>query len=285
MAEPAHETPHQPYGPPYAPAGPLRAYLVLAGAWVRAAWSYRTSFLLLLVARILISGIDFLAVLVMFTHIDTLGGFDLAAVALLYGLSGLALGFADLVAGNAERLGRRVRDGTLDAMLVRPVSPLVQVCADQFALPRVGRVVQAALVLGWALSAVDVDWDVSRVLVLGSTVIAGATIFTAIFVAGAAYQFVAGDASEAMNVFTYGGAALTQYPLTIFPIEVVRGVTFVVPIAFVNWYPVLYVLDLPDPFGLPGWLRLAAPLVALVTAVLAAGAWRWGLRRYRSTGS
>lgn len=270
---------------PYVPAGSVRAYLVLAGAWVRASWSYRTSFLLLLIAQLLITGIDFVAVLVMFTHVDTLGGFGLAEVALLYGLSGMALGVADLVAGNAERLGRRVRDGTLDAMLVRPVSPLVQVCADQFALRRIGRVAQAGVVLAWALVALDVDWSPARVLVLVSTLVAGSVIFTAIFVVGAAYQFLAGDASEAMNAFTYGGNTLTQYPLTIFPAEVIRAVTFVVPLAFVNWYPVLYVLDAPEPLGLPGWVRLASPLVAVVTALLAAWAWRAGLRRYRSTGS
>jgi len=270
---------------PYRPVGPVRGYLALAGAWVRAGWTYRTSFLLLLLAQLVAAGIDFAAVLVMFTHIDTLGGFGLAEVALLYGLSGLALGVADLVAGNAERLGRRVRDGTLDAMLVRPLSPLVQVCADQFALRRLGRVVQAGVVLGWALLAVDVDWSLPRVLVLLGTVVAGSVIFTAIFVVGSAYQFLAGDASEAMNAFTYGGNTLTQYPLTIFPTEVVRGVTFVIPLAFVNWYPVLYVLDAPDPLGLPDWVRLASPAVALVMAGLAAWAWRAGLRRYRSTGS
>ncbi len=58
-----------------------------------------------------------------------------------------------------------------------------------------------------------------------------------------------------------------------------------VPLAFVNWYPVLYVLGESDPFGLPDWVRLASPVVALVMAVLAAWAWRAGLRRYRSTGS
>jgi len=46
--------------------------------------------------------------------------------------------------------------------------------------------------------------------------IAGTAIFCAIFVLGAAFQFVSGDASEVMNAFTYGGNFLTQYPPTIF---------------------------------------------------------------------
>jgi ABC-2 type transport system permease protein len=59
----------------------------------------------------------------------------------------------------------------------------------------------------------------------------------------------------------------------------------VVPLAFVSYYPVLFVLDKPVPLGLPPWTGLLSPLVAAVVAVLAGIAWRAGIRRYRSTGS
>jgi ABC-2 type transport system permease protein len=87
------------------------------------------------------------------------------------------------------------------------------------------------------------------------------------------------------NAFTYGGDAMTQYPLTIYPVEVVKAMTFVVPVAFVNWYPALFVLDLPDPYGLPAALRFLSPVAAAVVCLLAALAWRAGVRHYRSTGS
>lgn len=57
------------------------------------------------------------------------------------------------------------------------------------------------------------------------------------------------------------------------------------PIAFVNWYPSLFILDRPDPLGLPTAMQFASPLAALVLCLLAALAWRTGVRRYRSTGS
>ncbi len=87
------------------------------------------------------------------------------------------------------------------------------------------------------------------------------------------------------NAFTYGGNTLTQYPLTVFPKEVVASLTFVLPLAFVNWYPALYVLDRSDPFGFPDWLRFASPVAALALGVLSALVWRTGVRRYSSTGS
>ena len=64
-----------------------------------------------------------------------------------------------------------------------------------------------------------------------------------------------------------------------------RGATFVVPLAFVNWIPALHVLGLPSPIGLPAWTAFLSPLVAFAVCVPAGLAWRAGLRSYRSTGS
>lgn len=266
-------------------ADSLHAFWVIAGAWVRASMTYPASFWTMTVGQALITLVDFVAIMIMFGHIDRLGGFTLPQVAVLYGLSCFALGVADLLVGNAEMLGRRVRDGSFDAMLVRPVAPLVQVAADQFALRRLGRISQAVLVLGWALLASDIDWTLPKIAVLVATLVSGSVIFCAIFVLGSAFQVLAGDASEVMNAFTYGGNTLTQYPLSIYPSEVVKGVTFIVPLAFVNWYPALYVLGVDDPFGLPQGLQYASPVAAVLAAGVAALGWRAGVRRYRSTGS
>ena len=61
--------------------------------------------------------------------------------------------------------------------------------------------------------------------------------------------------------------------------------TFVIPVAFVNWYPCLYLLDREDPFGFPAWFALAPPVVGALLFGVAALAWRTGVRRYTSTGS
>jgi len=263
----------------------LRAYALIVAMWVRSTMAYRTSFLIMAFGNFAVNVLDFVAIALMFSHIDTLGGFTLAEVAFLYGTSGTAFGLADLALGSMERVGRRIRDGTLDTLLVRPVPILAQVAADRFALRRLGRIVQGALLLGWSLTRLDIDWTADRVVLVPLMLLSGAVIFGAVFVLGGAFQFWAKDASEVQNSFTYGGTTMLQYPPTVFADELLRGVTFVIPLAFVNWLPALYVLGRPNPLGLPGWIGFAAPLVALGCAALAGLAWRAGLRTYQSTGS
>ncbi|SHK92856.1 ABC-2 type transport system permease protein [Actinacidiphila paucisporea] len=270
---------------PGAVAESVRAYRLVVGMWMRSTMAYRASFVMTALGNLAATALDFVTIVLMFSHIHALGGFTLPEIALLYGTASTSFGLADLLAGSLDRLGERVRDGTFDTLLLRPAPVLAQVAADRFALRRLGRVTQGVLVLGWSLPRVDVHWTVVNVALLPVTLLAGAAIFCAVFVAGGAFQFWAGDAAQVQNSVTYGGATLLQYPPGIFSRELLRGVTFVVPLAFVNWLPCLRMLGRPDPLGLPGWVDFAGVPVALLCCALAGVVWRAGVRSYRSTGS
>ncbi|MFD3325726.1 ABC transporter permease [Streptomyces sp. NPDC058701] len=263
----------------------VRGYGLIVAMWIRSTMTYRTSFFLSTFGNAAITLLDFVAIAIMFSHVDVLGGFTLPEVALLYGSCSASLGLADLLLGNTDRIGSRIRDGSLDTMLVRPVPVLAQVAADRFALRRLGRMAQGLGLLAWAVSALDLEWTVGKVLLVPVMITAGAAIFGAVMVAGAAFQFLAGDAAEVQNSFTYGGCTMLQYPPTVFGKDLLRGVTFIVPLAFVNWLPALYLLGRPDPLGLPQWAAFVSPLVAFAVFLPASLAWRAGVRSYRSTGS
>nr|WP_084718849.1 ABC transporter permease [Streptacidiphilus carbonis] len=253
--------------------------------WLRASLAYRASFWITTVGNGVTSLLDFVVIAVMFQHTTVLGGWTLPQVAFLYGTSGLTLGLADLLVGSLDQLGQRVRDGSVDTVLVRPAAALAQLGADRFALRRAGRVVQNLLVLGWSLLELRLDWTLPKLLVMAVLVVCGTVIFGSVFVAGAAFQFFATDAAEVQNSVTYGGATMLQYPPSVFARDLVRGAVYGIPLAFVNWLPALYLLGVPDPVGVPGWFRFASPLAALLCATAAGLAWRAGIRSYRSTGS
>ncbi|WP_405021437.1 ABC transporter permease [Kitasatospora sp. NBC_00070] len=257
----------------------------MAGMWTRSTMAYRTSFVLMLTASTAVTALDFVVLLLMFQHTDQLGGWSLGELGFLYGTSSFALGTANLLVGSVDALGERIRSGTLDTMLIRPAPALAQVCAERFSLRRVGRPVQAAVILGWSLTRVQVTWTADRVLLLAVLLVCGSVIFGALFIGFSTVQFWWGEASEFQNSFTYGGATMLQYPPTIFAKELVAGTVFGLPLAFVNWLPALHILGKPDPLGLPEAFRFASPLAALLCVLAAGLAWRAGLRAYRGTGN
>jgi ABC-2 type transport system permease protein len=136
-----------------------------------------------------------------------------------------------------------------------------------------------------AIALLDRDWRPDKVAVLVLALASGVAIYFSIFVAGAAYSFWTVQGTEVVNVFTNGGQFVTSYPLDAYAGWLRRTLTFVFPLAFVGYYPALYVLDRPAPLGLPDWTRLLSPLIAALFVLLAARAWSAGVRRYVSTGS
>ncbi|MGW5876748.1 ABC transporter permease [Nocardiopsis terrae] len=263
----------------------LRAYVLLAWTWCRAVAQYPMALSLLTFGVALSSLAEMGAVAVVFGHAGTLAGFSVHEGLLVYALAATAFGTADFLMGSVERLGEHIRSGGFDTMLVRPVPPLVQLATDQFSPRRLGKAVPALVVLVFVLAVCDVDWTAGRVLMLPVLVVSGVVICCSVWLLGGCLQFFVLDARQAANSLTYGGQALTEYPVAIYGRSLVRAVTFVVPLAFVSWQPALYLLDRPDPTGLPGVLRFLGPLVAVVLALAAALVWRLGLRHYRSTGS
>ncbi|MES0832300.1 ABC transporter permease [Nocardiopsis tropica] len=264
---------------------PVRAYVLLAWTWCRALAQYPASLAMMTLSTALGAFAEMGAVFVVFGHAGEVSGFGMAEGLLIAGMATTAFACADMVMGMVEVLGRHIRTGSLDVMLVRPVPPLVQMATDRFAPRRLGRIVPGSAVTVVALAACDIDWSVGKVLMLPVLLVSATAICCAIWVIGACLQFFVADAREAANSITYGGQALTEYPMAIYPKNVVRAATFVLPLAFVTWQPALYLLDRPDPTGLPESLRFATPFVAVALCAVAAACWRFGLRHYRSTGS
>ncbi len=259
-------------------------YARLVHGRVRSQLEYRLSFALQLLGTTLIALLDFVAILVIFENVPALGGWSIAEVALLYAIASISFAFTDLMIGHLDLLPNMIRDGTFDLVLVRPLPSLMQVVASDFSLRRLGKAVQGIGVLAYALAQLDVEWSLGKAAMIPLAVAAGSMIYAGVWVALATVAFWIVDAIEFVNAFTYGGNFLSQYPLNVFA-RWLRGlVIFVVPLAFVAYFPALYVLGKDDALGLPDALRFSSPLVA-VAAMLAAGAlWRVAIRHYRSAG-
>jgi ABC-2 type transport system permease protein len=206
-------------------------------------------------------------------------------VALLYGISGIAFSFTDMVIGHlGVFLPEQIRTGNFDLILLRPRGTLLQVLTADFQLRRLGKAAQAGAVLAYALTRLDIDWTVGRALMLAVTIVSGAFILAGVWIIAMCIVFWAIEGSETSNAFTYGGQFLAQYPITVYERWLRRLLAYAVPMAFISYFPALYIIGKPDPLGAPHWLRFSAPLVAVIVCASARLVWRFALRHYRSAG-
>ena len=263
----------------------VRLYPRLISAQIRSQMQYRASFVAEVVGNFLITSLDFIALAILLTRFAVIGAWTLAEVTLLYGMSAVSFSLAELVVGDFDRFDYLVVRGEFDRVLIRPLGVVFQMMTGAFPLRRFGRMAQGVLALAIAFYLLHPIWPLEKWLFLMVALAAGSLFFMAIFIVGATTAFWTPQTAELANIFTYGGNFMTSYPMHIYE-EWMRSVfTFVIPMAFINYYPALYLLDRPDPFGLPAWTPFLSPLVSGTVLVVSLAIWRFGVRHYQSTGS
>jgi ABC-2 type transport system permease protein len=265
----------------------LLIYRRLIGVQIRSQMSYRASFFMEAFGTGLITLTEYASLALVFTRFDNLGGWSLGQIAFLYGLAELAFGIMDMVFGGFDpgHFGFQVRRGTFDQILLRPLNITMQVLGSEFTLRRIGKIVVSILIFMTALNLAPVAWTPAKVVLTILVVISQVFFFGGLFIIGATITFWTVDSIEAINIFTYGGSYMISHPMHIFPDMMRRFFTFIIPAAVLNYYPAMYILEIPDPTGMPDWTAFLAPVSGLFLFSVAYAFWRFGINHYQSTGT
>jgi ABC-2 type transport system permease protein len=264
--------------------------LALYGRYVvtslRAQAQYPTATLMLTAGHCAATSIEILGVFALFNRFGSVGGWTFGEAAVFYALINITFSLADMLSRGFEVFGTDfVRTGAFDRVLLRPRAAALQLAGYEVRLSRLGRLVQASVVLIIATRLVPITWDASTVAIAVWAVAGGVALFMGILVLQATLAFWTVDSLEIMNVLTYGGVQAAQYPLNIYAAWFRRVLTFGLPLAGVAYYPVLAILRRPDPLGAPDWLLPFTPLAGFAFLAVSFVAWRAGMARYSSTGS
>lgn len=251
----------------------------------RGQMAYRASFWMQIISNFVINFAEVLTLFAMFYRFDTLGGWSLADVAFLHGVSMIAFSVADTLVIGLNSVPTQVRQGEFDRVLIRPMSSWLQSVVSEVSLRHIGQFAQGLIIFGYALSASAIAWTPAKAAVLLMMLITGAALFSALFTVEAILSFWTVNSVEAINAFTYGGSTLSRYPLHVYHQGMRLFFLWVVPVGFVCYYPSLFILDKADPLGAPGWFMFAGPFVVVVVCLIVAWGWQQGIRHYRSTGS
>jgi ABC-2 type transport system permease protein len=214
-----------------------------------------------------------------------LGDWSREEVLFLIGLRLVAHAVFETVFGNLDVVGEMVRTGTFDRMLIRPISPLLQVLLAEFRVNGLGDfviglaiflLVQPALHLAWTPLAVGY-----LLLVIVGSVLLEAGIFLTI--ASVTFWLIHSEslvwwAGDLVNTFG-------NYPLSIFPQGARYVFTFVFPIAFLAFFPAAVFLGRAGDVPFTPLFAYGAPLIGLAVFTVGRVAWQFGLGHHQSTGT
>jgi len=241
---------------------------------------YKSSFFLSVFGQFLVAFTAFLGIHFLFDRFDSVGGFTYEEVLICYAVMITAFSLAEFLGRGFDRFPVLLGNGGYDRALVRPRNVVFQVLASQTDFSRIGRLFQAVAMMLFAVPRSGIDWTWDRVLTLCLMIICGAFLFFGLFIVYAAFSFFTVEGLEFMNILTDGAREHGRLPFGVYGDGVLKFLTYVVPLALVQYYPLLYLTGRRDEF----WLALL-PLLSLLFLLPCYLFFRFGMGRYRSTGS
>ena len=199
----------------------------------------------------------------------------------LYALSIIGMSFHHAFTNSVIYMEQYIREGTLDQLLCLPVNTLFYMVARRYTPLGLGNLIIGVFYLVVAGQLAEVQWDVFKVGLVIVFVLAGNLIWFSIMLFFGAMSFWVARTNALCNL-VIGLYELTRYPLSIYGPYLKGFLTFIVPYAFVAYYPALYLLGKSEADGHWGAF---SPLVAILLFAATYQFWKLGIRSYQGTGS
>jgi ABC-2 type transport system permease protein len=263
----------------------LRAYLQYWRINLLTLIEYRANFVMWFFFAIVYHGVALGALYVTMRQFPSMNGWDFRQMFFLYALWMTGHELHNTVFFTVVSVPEYVREGRFDRFLVRPLDTLFQVLTvPQQIVP--DALVLAVATLAFATSAahVRVDWVFLTFVPL--VVLGGALIDLGISlgVATCSFWFIRVDTLRWVVMSLEQD--FTRYPISIYTRGVRIVLTFVLPFAFMNYFPATYFLQKTDAgMYLNPAVGLLTPAIGLAWLAASYAFWLTGLRHYQGTGS
>ncbi|MCM1048822.1 MAG: ABC-2 family transporter protein [Clostridiales bacterium] len=258
----------------------LKLYLKYASVCTQSVMQYKLSFLLMVIARFIISFCELIAIKFLFAGFSQLKGYTYGDVLLCFSLIQMSFTFSELFGNGFKVFSFIVRKGEFDRMMLRPCSLILQVIGSRFEVGRTGPLLTAVVTLFLGIKYSNIELNMVTILTMASMIIGGTLLFIGLFMLGASFCFFSIEDTSLINVLTYGAKTHGKYPLDIYGTGIMRFCTYIIPYTFIQYYPLQFLLG-----KTADWRLAFYPFGIVVFLLICYFIWRFGVRHYKSCGS
>lgn len=258
----------------------MKLYINFIAMNLKSQMQYKVSFFLTTFGQFITAFTAFFGLYFIFSRVNAIDTFTNQQVFLCFAVIMMSFSIGEMIGGGLAVFPRMLGNGEFDRALLRPRNVILQIILPNMDFSRLGLLIQAVLVLCYAVPMSRILWTWDKILTLTLMILCGSALFFGLFLINAAVTFFTTEGMDFLNIFTYGGRQFGRYPFSVYGNGVLKFLTFVIPLALIQYYPLLYLLDRER-----SKLYMLLPVAALLFLIPCYGVFRFGLSRYKSTGS
>lgn len=256
-------------------------YITLFVQNLKSIMSYRVDFIISLIAMVFVNVVGFISFYIIFNNFPTIMGWDYYEILFMYGFSIIALTPAQCCFDNNWNLRESVYSGDFIKYCIKPINIFFSFISETFDAKGLGQLIFGICTFGYAWKKLNLDF--SFLIFLKMLIyLSGASLFMiGILNFSAGICFFALNGNYYIMMLTNKFKDYARYPITILNGALKFIFTFIIPIAFMAYYPSLLLLKSKET----AFLSYLTPVYGVVFFYLSYRFWLHGAKKYNGTGS
>lgn len=247
---------------------------------IKSEMQYKKAFIIAVLGQIVSSLFSLISIYFLFSKFGNIKGFEFKHVIICYSISFLGFSLTECFFRGFDHFDTMISNGQFDIMLIKPQPLIFQIISNKIEFKKMGRAIMALIIVTIVIITTPELWKLDKIITIILMVLGTIVIYIGLFIIKATICFYTTQSLEIMNIFTDGARDLTEYPLSIYKKAIVKFFTYIIPIAMVNLYPLLYLIGRTQ-----NKLYTIAPLISIIYLIPCNIFWKIGLKKYKSTGS
>lgn len=272
----------------------IKLYLQFLILQLKTIMEYKTDFIIGLLSVILGQINTFLLTIMVFTQLDSLVGFSIYEIFLMYGFYTLVRGIDHFYNDNIWSFAwNKIRDGRFMTILLRPINPIFYIVMERIEVSGLSESVIGILIIVYSLRKLMISIGVFEFLVLFLLVLCGLAVYFSIKLLCSAPAFWTTCCGEFMTAGVEIGNT-AKYPIELYKNKVIKNILlFVLPFPIAAYFPSIYCLKKVENirylFGV-NWMNvnhiiLYSVFTAIVLLFVSIKVWYIGLKHFEPTGT
>jgi ABC-type uncharacterized transport system, permease component len=251
------------------------------GQDLKRALEYQLDFFIQFIAAAIMQAAGLFTIWGIFHQIKSIEGWGYWEVIVVYALMYFAIGFGEIFFEGPWEINNLYLRGGMDYLLTRPLPVVFQLFASKIGLNGIGNVLTAIIVLVVAIPKCSQKISLASLLLFFLLFLIALPIKGAIILASNCITFWTKAPGNAFGNLIHNIGEYTKYPITIYPKAIQFILSFLIPYAFISYFPAAVLLQKEYALKLV-WF---APLVAAYSVYLAVRLFQKGLKLYESVGN
>ena len=155
----------------------MKLYMNLVAMNLKSQMQYRVSFLLTTLGQFITAFTSFFGLYFIFSRVNAIDDFNYNQVFLCFAVVMMAFAIGEMFGGGLAVFPRIMGNGEFDRALVRPRNIILQILVPNMDFTRLGLLIQAVIVLCYAVPGSGILWDWKKIVTLFLMILCGSILF------------------------------------------------------------------------------------------------------------